>query len=59
MKISQLTERMIAIAIVAILVGLFFYQVAYGHRPAYWYGYENGKGLGGIFDGGRDGYDDL
>jgi hypothetical protein len=50
MKLSKLTERMITIALVAILVGLCFYQVAYGHTPAYWYGYKNGKGLGGIFD---------
>jgi hypothetical protein len=37
---------MITIALVAILAGVFFYQVAYGHTPAYWYGYKNGKGQG-------------
>jgi hypothetical protein len=50
MKLSKRTERMITAGLVALLVGIFIYQVAYGysantafsrgHTPAYEHGYK-------------------
>lgn len=52
MKLSKLTERMITAGLVALLVGIFIYQVAYGyssniafskgHTSAYIAGYKGG-----------------
>ena len=40
MKLSERTERMMTAGLVALLVGIFIYQVAYGYTESYRYGYK-------------------